>query len=81
METHNGVMGVFTTSTCEKATESIELEERNETVRKAVILCRVIAGRIHNNAGSLKDEQVYESGFDSLDSSGNFEELYILKAK
>lgn len=84
-EIQNGEMGVFTTSTCEKAIESIELQEINKSIRKAVIVCRVIAGRILNKLEMLQDMEGNESGFDSLarelDPSCNFEELYLLNPK
>ncbi|KAI9197729.1 hypothetical protein LWI28_003280 [Acer negundo] len=73
----NESIGVFTTSTSETAIAYIdELNEIiNQSVRCALIVCRVIAGRIRRSSG----------GFDSLvgkvDRHYNIEELYSLNPK
>ncbi|KAJ4982365.1 hypothetical protein NE237_033202 [Protea cynaroides] len=76
-----GGIGVFTTSTSGRAFESIELYEENPSVRKALIVCRVIAGRVHKPLENIK-ELAGQTGFDSLAGKvglySNIEELYLL---
>lgn len=76
----NGGLGVFTTSTSKRAFQSIELYEEDQSLRKALILCRVVAGSVQR---LLKRTQELSSPkFDSLDgtmgSHSNIEELYVL---
>lgn len=76
----NGGLGVFTTSTSKRAFQSIELYEEDQSLRKALILCRVVAGSVQR---LLKGTQELSSpNFDSLDgtmgSHSNIEELYVL---
>ncbi|KAL5772605.1 hypothetical protein ACOSP7_012212 [Xanthoceras sorbifolium] len=77
-------IGVFTTSTRETAIASIELNGINQSVRKALIVCRVIAGRIHRPM-EIFEKIAGQSGFDSLigkvDCYCNIEELYLLNRK
>jgi hypothetical protein len=47
MEELKGGIGVFTTSTSRRAFKCFEILEENPAVRKALIVCRVIAGRVH----------------------------------
>ncbi|KAM7264505.1 hypothetical protein ACFE04_002188 [Oxalis oulophora] len=79
-------IGVFTTSTSGRAFECIEIvgEDCGVSVRKALIVCRVIAGRVHRPLENIQEiaEQI---GFDSLAGKvglhSNIEELYLLNAR
>ncbi|MCD9559923.1 hypothetical protein HAX54_018300 [Datura stramonium] len=77
----NGGVGVFTASTSGRALESIE---DNLCLRKALIVCRVIAGRVHKPLENVQ-ELIGQSGFDSLAGKvglySNIEELYLLNSK
>ncbi|KAK1407054.1 hypothetical protein QVD17_38665 [Tagetes erecta] len=80
----NGGIGVFTSSTSVRAFESIQVAEENPDTRKALIVCRVIAGRVHRpleNVQELSDL----TGFDSLAGKVglylNIEELYLLSPR
>lgn len=79
-----GGIGVFTTSTSGKAFESIELSEDEDSIKKALLVCRVIAGRVHKPLDNLQ-ELVGQSGFDSLAGKvglhANIEELYLLNPR
>ncbi|CAA0813919.1 zinc finger protein-related [Striga hermonthica] len=84
-EMKKGGIGVFTASTSGRALESIEVgAEDNYSVRKALIVCRVIAGRVHRPVESV-EEIVGQVGFDSLAGKvglySNIEELYLLNPK
>ncbi|KAL2931226.1 Transmembrane protease serine 11B-like protein [Bienertia sinuspersici] len=77
--------GIFTTSTSEAAYRSIEMSV--EASRKALIVCRVIAGRVHRPMVENVQEFVggKRSGFDSLagklgSDNSHIEELYLLKS-
>ncbi|KAK4347042.1 hypothetical protein RND71_033381 [Anisodus tanguticus] len=81
----NGGVGVFTASTSGRALEAIE--ENDESIiclRKALIVCRVIAGRVHRPLENVQ-ELIGQSGFDSLAGKvglySNIEELYLLNPK
>lgn len=75
-------IGIFTASTSSRAFESIETGEGSR--RKALIVCRVIAGRVHRPLESM-EEMAGQSGFDSvagkLGVHSNIEELYLLSAR
>lgn len=77
-------IGVFTTATSGRAYESIELYEEKSSVRKALLVCRVIAGRVHRPLDNIQ-ELVGQSGFDSLAGKmglySNIEELYLLNSR
>lgn len=81
-------VGVFTTSTSGRAFESIEAskpdDDGNGAVRKALLVCRVIAGRVHKPLDNIK-EFVGQTGFDSLAGKvgpySNIEELYLLNPR
>ncbi|KAL3508553.1 hypothetical protein ACH5RR_027954 [Cinchona calisaya] len=79
-----GGIGVFTTSTSGRAYESIEIYEVDATIRKALIVCRVIAGRVHRPLEDMQ-EMVSQTGFDSLAGKvglySNIEELYLLNPR
>ncbi|KAF8409465.1 hypothetical protein HHK36_005541 [Tetracentron sinense] len=79
-----GGIGVFTTSTSGRAFESVELYEENQSIRKALIVCRVIAGRVHRPLENFQ-ELAGQSGFDSLAGKvglySNIEELYLLNPR
>lgn len=76
-------VGVFTTSTSGKAFETIETE-KEISVKKALIICRVIAGRVHRPLENIQD-MVGQAGFDSLAGKvglhSNIEELYLLNPR
>ncbi|CAO2194922.1 unnamed protein product [Urochloa humidicola] len=86
-------VGVFTTSTSGRAFESIEApqppggEEGGDpsaAPRKALLVCRVIAGRVHKPLENLR-EFAGQTGFDSLAGKvgpyANIEELYLLNPR
>lgn len=77
--------GIYTTSTSLRAHKSINLCEENLTkfpVKRAMLVCRVIAGRVHKPLNNY-DETVSSvpAGFDSVAGDGGvdskFEELYV----
>ncbi|KAI3820548.1 hypothetical protein L1987_08096 [Smallanthus sonchifolius] len=80
----NGGIGVFTSSTSIKAFQSIEVVEENPDTRKALIVCRVIAGRVHRPLENIQ-EISGQTGFDSLAGKvglySNIEELYLLSPR
>lgn len=77
---------VFTTSTSERAMDSIRMLDHNvnTSLRKALIVCRVIAGRVHRPLENVQ-ELAGQSGFDSLAGKvgiySNIEELYLLNSR
>ncbi|XP_047060896.1 uncharacterized protein LOC124667681 [Lolium rigidum] len=89
-------VGVFTTSTSGRAFESVLLDATagaddakdvptaGTGARKALLVCRVIAGRVHKPLDNLK-EFVGQTGFDSLAGKvgpyANIEELYLLNPR
>ena len=79
-----GGIGVFTTSTSGRAFESIEIIGEEPSLRKALIVCRVIAGRVHRPLENIQ-EMAAQTGFDSLAGKvglySNIEELYLLNAR
>ncbi|KAL0306430.1 UNVERIFIED_CONTAM: hypothetical protein Sradi_6060300 [Sesamum radiatum] len=82
-ELKDGV-GVFTTSTSGRAFESIAMCEEDASIRKALIVCRVIAGRVHRPLENIQEISA-QTGFDSLAGKvglySNIEELYLLNPK
>ncbi|XP_074298493.1 uncharacterized protein LOC141629373 [Silene latifolia] len=92
-ELDQSVLGIFTTSTSETAYKSIEtdgvegMSSPQTGFQKALILCRVIAGRVHKPILDSSSELTggRRSGFDSFagkmgSNSSHIEELYVLKA-
>ncbi|CAN0915521.1 hypothetical protein LINGRAHAP2_LOCUS29181 [Linum grandiflorum] len=79
-----GGVGVFTTSTSGRAFESIQIVEEDACVRKALLVCRVIAGRVHRPLEKIQ-EIAGQTGFDSLAGKvglySNIEELYLLNPR
>ncbi|CAI8617512.1 unnamed protein product [Vicia faba] len=79
-----GGIGVFTTSTSGRAFESIEILDNEPSQRKALIVCRVIAGRVHRPLENIQ-EMAAQTGFDSLAGKvglySNIEELYLLNPR
>ncbi|XP_057414858.1 uncharacterized protein LOC130709508 [Lotus japonicus] len=79
-----GGIGVFTTSTSGRAFESIEILGHDPSLRKALIVCRVIAGRVHRPLENIQ-EMAGQTGFDSLAGKvglySNIEELYLLNPR
>ncbi|PKA52621.1 hypothetical protein AXF42_Ash001602 [Apostasia shenzhenica] len=73
--------GVFTASTGRTAFESIVIDGCVPSMKKALLVCRAIAGRVHKPLENLQ-ELACLSGFDSLagkfDLYSNMEELYLL---
>ncbi|KAL2943874.1 Protein chiffon [Bienertia sinuspersici] len=85
-EIKNGV-GVFTTSTSGRAFQSIEyLDNDNDdpSIKKALVVCRVIAGRVHRPLENVQ-ELAGQTGFDSLAEKvglySSIEELYLLNPR
>ncbi|RVW94714.1 hypothetical protein CK203_029852 [Vitis vinifera] len=64
--------------------ESIEVYDEDPSIRKALIVCRVIAGRVHRPLENIQD-MAGQSGFDSLAGKvglySNIEELYLLNPR
>ncbi|KAG2245375.1 hypothetical protein Bca4012_022995 [Brassica carinata] len=84
-EMNNGI-GVFTASTSGRAFESIAMEGGGGTrERKALIVCRVIAGRVHRPVENVEEMGGGLNGFDSLAGKvglyTNVEELYLLNSR
>ncbi|XP_071730191.1 uncharacterized protein [Rutidosis leptorrhynchoides] len=79
-----GGIGVFTTSTSARAFESIEVYDNGPDTRKALMVCRVIAGRVHRPLENIQ-EITGQTGFDSLAGKvglhSNIEDLYLLSPK
>ncbi|CAK9150303.1 unnamed protein product [Ilex paraguariensis] len=79
-----GGIGIFTTSTSGKAFASIEIHEDDPFIRKTLLVCRVIAGRVHRPMENIQ-EMAGQVGFDSLAGKvglySNFEELYSLNPR
>ncbi|KAJ3679407.1 hypothetical protein LUZ60_017418 [Juncus effusus] len=83
-----GGIGVFTTATSMRALEMVEITEMPLGVRKCLIVCRVIAGRVHKPIENLEEVSIssqIQTGFDSVAGKvgmfSNIEELYLLNAK
>lgn len=81
-EVKNGTrIGIFTAATSGRALESVE-DDGGEKKRKVLIVCRVIAGRVHRPIENVKDMVGLQDGFDSLAGKlGEYsciEELYLL---
>ncbi|XP_059645853.1 uncharacterized protein LOC132288606 [Cornus florida] len=77
--------GVFTTSTSIRALESIRLyDDSRPSLRSALIICRVIAGRVHGHMENFQELAGY-TGFDSIAGKvglePNVEELYSLNPR
>ncbi|KAL6603177.1 hypothetical protein ACP70R_043538 [Stipagrostis hirtigluma subsp. patula] len=87
-------VGVFTTSTSKRALECIQEtgadagagagEAGTGSVKHALIVCRVIAGRIHRPLDNLQDVAA-QPGFDSVagqvGAGSSIEELYLLNPR
>ncbi|GMN63131.1 hypothetical protein TIFTF001_032208 [Ficus carica] len=77
-------VGVFTTSTSGRAFEAIQITEEEPCLRKALVVCRVIAGRVHRPLENIQ-EIAGQTGFDSLAGKvglySNIEELYLLNPR
>ncbi|OAP12304.1 hypothetical protein AXX17_AT1G11790 [Arabidopsis thaliana] len=81
----DGIKGVLTASTSSTALESIETDQgRNRGSLIAVVLCRVIAGRVHKPMQTFENSLGF-SEFDSLalkvGQNSRIEELYLLSTK
>ncbi|XP_018673732.2 uncharacterized protein LOC135585791 [Musa acuminata AAA Group] len=79
-----GGLGMFTTSTSRRALESVQVLEDHPSIRKALLICRVIAGRVHKPMDKLQN-LVGQCGFDSVAGKvgpyASIEELYLLNAR
>ncbi|XBI29482.1 hypothetical protein VPH35_053459 [Triticum aestivum] len=81
-------VGVFTTSTSGRAFEAADEEDDPAAAaggaRRALLVCRVIAGRVHKPLENVR-EFVGQTGFDSLAGKvgpyANIEELYLLNPR
>ncbi|XP_014506430.1 uncharacterized protein LOC106766195 [Vigna radiata var. radiata] len=82
-ELFHGALGVCTSSTSAKAIHSICSPNNKSVRRKCVMLCRVIAGRIHNPLQEI--EEITDTGFDSLVKKmrdhSEIEELVVLNPR
>ncbi|XP_010476074.1 PREDICTED: uncharacterized protein LOC104755399 [Camelina sativa] len=82
----DGIKGVLTASTSTTALECIEItdQRRNIGSLKAVVLCRVIAGRVHKPMHKFEDPSGF-SDFDSLalkmGPNSRIEEFFLLSTK
>lgn len=81
----DGIKGVLTASSSSAALKTIETDQgRNRGSLKAVVLCRVIAGRVHKPMQKFEDPLGF-SKFDSLalkvGPNSRIEELYLLSNK
>lgn len=78
----HGNVGVSTTSTCRKAIDSIS-SSKKPFMRKCVIVCRVIAGRINNPLQEI--QEISDLGYDSLvkkiSCQLDIEELVVLNPR
>lgn len=80
----HGFNGVFTNTTNGRAFESIALDEEDVSLRRALMVCRVIAGRIYG--GCMEEDEINaNSGFDSsirkTGQTSKLEELYVFNPK
>ncbi|OMO88556.1 hypothetical protein CCACVL1_08312 [Corchorus capsularis] len=89
-EYSNGFRGVFTFSTSKSAFEFIKVDhgEKRDLIRKALILCRVIGGRVHKPLEKdFHEMATAQSSFDSVAAyadditDSNIEELYSLNPR
>ncbi|EPS71826.1 hypothetical protein M569_02932, partial [Genlisea aurea] len=80
--TRKEISAVFTASTSGRALESVKASGGE---RKALVVCRVIAGRVHRPLENLQEMVGGPTGFDSLAGKvgvqGNIEELYLLSPR
>ncbi|CAA7060808.1 unnamed protein product [Microthlaspi erraticum] len=81
----DGIKGVHTASTSSSALECIQMDRgRNRGALKAVVLCRVIAGRVHKPMQKFEDPFGF-SEFDSLalkiGPNSTIDELFLLSTK
>uniref|UniRef100_A0A0D9WTC4 C2H2-type domain-containing protein n=1 Tax=Leersia perrieri TaxID=77586 RepID=A0A0D9WTC4_9ORYZ len=84
-------VGVFTTSTSKRALDDCVAAGDGEVeagVRKALLVCRVVAGRIHRPLDNLQEAvatAAAQPGFDSVAGKvgdyGSIEELYLLNPR
>ncbi|CAL9171004.1 uncharacterized protein LOC135648694 [Musa acuminata AAA Group] len=83
-EVAKGGIGVFTTSTSGRAFQTIEPCEDDNSLKKALLVCRVIAGRVHKPLDNYQ-ELAGQSGFDSVAGKlglyANIEELYLFNPR
>ncbi|KZV53249.1 hypothetical protein F511_21506 [Dorcoceras hygrometricum] len=84
-ESSSNSIGVFTASTSSRAFQSIQIDEESiPPLKKALVVCRVIAGRVHRPLENV-EEFAGQSGFDSLAGKvglhSNIEELYLLSPR
>ncbi|CAL9130189.1 unnamed protein product [Musa textilis] len=79
-----GGLGMFTTSTSRRALELVQVLEDHPSIRKALLICRVIAGRVHKPMDKLQN-LAGQYGFDSVAGKvgpyASIEELYLLNTR
>jgi hypothetical protein len=80
-KSRNSGGGVFTTSTSRHALECLQ-ETSGVGAKHALLVCRVIAGRIHRPLEKLSQDFAVQPGFDSVagqvGDDSSIEELYLL---
>eukprot|EP00249_Psilotum_nudum_P005252 c18706_g1_i1 orf=798-1973(+) len=76
--------GIYTTATSRGAHYSVSALEDNEGAKRAMVVCRVIAGRVHT-AHDIQETVFPPAGFDSIaggnEAHSNTEELYVFNPK
>ncbi|KAK1373075.1 Unconventional myosin-XVB like [Heracleum sosnowskyi] len=77
--------GVFTASSSEKALASVNMvDSNNSNSRKALIVCRVIAGIVHiplENTEETDNQLEFDSLAGNEDLNSNIQELYIMNPR
>lgn len=79
--------GIYTTATSGRAHDAIALYEDDLMfpVKKALLVCRVIAGRVHRPLDNFEEFPIPPTGFDSVAGKvglfSNTEELFVLNPK
>lgn len=81
----HGRVATFVSSTSQRALECTENYQHGHSLRKALLVCRVVAGRVHRPLEKLVEEEIIGFGFDSLawNKGSNWitEELYVLNPR
>ncbi|XP_015885946.3 uncharacterized protein LOC125418365 [Ziziphus jujuba] len=79
----HGWLGIFTLSTSQNALKYIEHNGEGKSLRKALFVCRVIAGRVHRPQEKVQEftGSEFESLAWKLEPHSNVEELYVLNPR
>lgn len=79
----HGWLGIFALSTSQSALEYIEHWEEGQSMRKALFVCRVIAGRVRRPLEKVQEftGSEFESLAWKLEHHWNVEELYVLSSR